>query len=236
MIIPVHIFILQQKPSTFLNHNFHTMEFFKWFVHLLKKSILTTVSFFVVITLGPLLFLIALPIYFCRLVVSLVAPCFNPSLGKMMDIRSTFFGPELTDGQESITANIVVTAIFEGGATTEDATKWFQKVLSTGRYPELAQYVTKWGGFYFWKKDKNFDLSNHIKYVGGDSVNENQLRDIEREMVKTKFEDKRSPWEYKVVKNFRPKDAKEGETYSVGLFKVHHGLAGMRASYILSLV
>lgn len=45
-------------------------------------------------------------------------------------------------------------------------------------------------------------------------------------MVASKFAPKRSPWEFKIVSNYQPSYAKDGETYSVGLFKVHHGLAG----------
>jgi len=212
------------------------------------NSICGLFSVLIVGLVGPIIFIVFLPIYFIRWAVSILAWCFRPDLGSMLNVRSAFFGPELVDGQESISANLVITYVFQGHLTTETVYGWFINLVKMRteegayKYPELRQFACKWLGFVFWKWDEDWDVKNYVKYISIDpksgaivegpllessrEIGPNELRDIEREMVKRKYGDKLSPWEFRIIHNYRPKEGKEGVPYSVGLFKVHHGLAG----------
>jgi len=97
---------------------------------------------------------------------------------------------------------------------------------------ESRSYLVHWGGYLFWKRDKNFNVYNHISYYKPPKVQTDMdqvnvpltYKDVDRiksEIFQNPFVKKKSPWEILIVRNYiSPK----GEHGTCCIFRFHHSL------------
>jgi hypothetical protein len=176
---------------------------------ILLEFLLQVLLSLALILFSPFILLISLPIFLCRLVVKFSAPIFRSDLGKMLQTRGQLFA---VDGMfTEPKCNILSSFVLEGDVDIEEVkAKLLGSVLERKtadglkpRYPEFMQYLVKWGGYFFWKDDKEFKLERHIKVMdtGGD-VTEEEMRAIGCTLLQNKWEEGHPLWECFMVKNY----------------------------------
>lgn len=193
--------------------------------------------------------LVSTPVFLYRwIVVKILAPYFNPSIGKAVTATGQFmaaeFIPETTYPKvvnPPPRCAIVVSAYAPGLVDLDELTE----VVTEGwltvkhgdtelKYPEFKQYIEKWMGFMFWKPDPDFSLLNHvhahkIPEAATAEECENILCTLTETLVWKRFTPKQSPWEIHLVQNYRntdmyPENEEDGGAMTVLICRVHHSM------------
>ncbi|CAG7729831.1 unnamed protein product [Allacma fusca] len=92
-------------------------------------------------------------------------------------------------------------------------------------FPEMQQYVISFGGYTFWKWDKNFQVKNHYRFLNPEPSSlewtELDLRKALSQLSSSPFKKDQSPWEAIVIRNYRLGPNSIG---SVIILRCHHVL------------
>jgi len=207
------------SPSTKANYNvikannekaFHTQGFvfIEWIFDLLFQLF----SFLVIFIFFPVLLLLILPFVTYRTIVKYCAKVFRKDLSDMLSPRSnTFAADRITKCPKS---NIVFSIILEGDLDLKRIQSDFTALVINNkqkdqkgkyRYQKLFQYIVNWGGYFFWKDDGAFDLSNHIKSLP-DNIGhtEKDLIALNQTYLGRKWPNKRPLWEFVLMPNYTP--------------------------------
>lgn len=190
-----------------------------------------------------LIAILSIPSYIYRfLITQVVAPFYKPDIGKAVSVNGNMIASEflkLRKGPDVPSrCSTVVNIVCDGNVEYDELlkavnTKWIRASRENGqlRYPEFQQYIDCWMGYMFFKKDKNFQLEDHI-YLhklnedGTEDEAENYLRNLIEELVNKPFPLKKSPWEIHLVNNYKNSelDCEVGRPLNVFVIRIHHGL------------
>jgi hypothetical protein len=180
-----------------------------WVAKVLLEFLFQVLLTLALILVSPIILILCLPIFMCRLVVKFSAPLLRPDLGKMLQTRGQLFAVDETFSEPK--CNIVLWMVVEGDVDMKEGKaklleSVLEKKMSDGqemRYPELKQYLVKWGGYFFWKEDKEFKLERHINVMDtGKDVGEEEVTSIAEALLQKKWEEGHPLWEGVVVKNY----------------------------------
>ena len=180
----------------------------------------------------PLLIGLCVPIYTIRYIVEIAAKLFRPDLCKILTTRSAVFAVD--DLYNQPRAPLLVFMILEGDIDVPEAQLNLYKKLVEAKNPdgtfvrpELTQYISKWMGFYFWKKDESFDITNHAHVYDGPMKSayytEERLYEIVNNLVTKPFPKHRSPWEFILFE--KCVDEAKGQQATGVCLLLHHSLA-----------
>ncbi|CAG7829861.1 unnamed protein product [Allacma fusca] len=166
---------------------------------------------FTILALPPTLLVLSL-VYLFRLFAFHTSHYFRPDLGKMLSTRSSIFGCDLI--YQRPLCSLVGKHVYHGTFDLEHVRSmidrnWVKARNLDGslRNPELAQGVTSWLGFYFWKPDESFNLNHHVSVIKtepDEMITDVKLNAIMSTMIAKPFERYRSPWEVFLVPNYVP--------------------------------
>ncbi|CAL8097250.1 unnamed protein product [Orchesella dallaii] len=157
---------------------------------------------------------------------------FRPDLGKLVQTRSAVIAA--TDNPYKDPNWILcVWLVLDGKLDFEQFRVNFYnnivlKKIRNGQLhsPEYQQYFSKWLGFMFWKWEEKFDIKDHMRYIFPDdidaTINEEDLRQLIKQLAWKPFQDKKSPWEFLFVPNYK-ENGKDYPDKSVLFLRVHHG-------------
>jgi hypothetical protein len=86
-------------------------------------------------------------------------------------------------------------------------------------YWKLSCFPVKWFGYWFWKRDKSFDIENHVEFVQ-DAVcsSEEKLPFLMRRLMRKSFQKHKPLWDITVVPNY------ERSTKALLVFRASHAL------------
>ena len=173
--------------------------------------------------------------------VIIIAKIFRPDLS---DIFAEPMGVNLSSEYiyRRPKSNVVVHYICDGQIQLEYFRRQFQQRIinccdphGNLKYRKLRQTWTQFCGFMFWKWDKNFDLSNHIRmydYTESEIAipspcTEEDLRRIAGNLVSRPYVKGRSPWEILIIPDYLYVDSEDGQVKlgSVYTLRIHHALA-----------
>ncbi|CAL8085192.1 unnamed protein product [Orchesella dallaii] len=209
-------------------------------ITLIKEGLILLHGLFVFLSL-LILILLFTPIYIYRWCVIKYVACFHKSkFGKPIGSLGSLFAIELLPNFPASKAPKCVVGskiIIDGHVTMQELeemfyVKWIGNKELTSRYPEATQYVEKFMGFVFWKKDPYFKIENHLKILSlkgsTEAEMEEELCHLSEELLNKPFPHKRSPWEAYVVHNYKNdgllKRSKTGEL-TLLILRMHHTFA-----------
>jgi len=205
--------------------------------------ILATLAF--TISLIPLVIFLFVPCFIYRKLVSLLAIVLKPRLGKMLCARSALAAIDELYTQPKCT--LLGVAVVEGDVDVERLRSDFQRRVISAKnskgeimYPEFQQYFSRWGGFLFWKWEKDFKIEDHVKVYEpsvSTEMGEMDVVNLRVQLIAKPYEKGISPWEFIVVKNYKPfnplmidydnnrKNIDSPKTpKSVLILRIHHGV------------
>jgi len=211
--------LTKMSPSSKANYNvikannekaFHSQGFvcIEW----LFNRLFQLLSSAFILIFFPLLILLTLPFVIYRTFVKYCAKVFRKDLSDMLSPRSnTFAADRITKCPKH---NIVFSIILEGDLDLKRIQSDFTTQVINNkqkdhngkyRYQKLFQYLVNWGGYFFWKDDKDFDLSNHIKsFPDNIEHTEKDLIALNQTYLGRKWPNKRPLWEFVLMPNYTP--------------------------------
>ncbi|CAG7820602.1 unnamed protein product [Allacma fusca] len=157
------------------------------------------------------------------------------------DLDSFVTGVDLSflsnDPQEAVSS--IVTSLIVNGNVTENRIRemYQERVLklkdSKGKlvYMKLSQFWTSFLGFAFWKTDKSFSLSNHVrKYDHEDAKlptpnDETSLKEVMAQLLTLPWNPNRSHWEALIVSKYK-RELGPGphDPYSLVIIRMDHSI------------
>ena len=179
--------------------------------------------------------IISVPLFIYRQLVVIAARIFRPDLANVVVSNQALLAHDTLHDEDKVTFNICTWHVFEDPLSVGNLRKLVQENLVTRRkadgtleFPEFQQYYEPFGGYLFWKWDRNFDVSNHVRYFerenGNDGViNEKELQKIISKLLTTRWPRNRSLWEILAINRYQP--TKEDKEKSVLIIRFHHSLA-----------
>ena len=220
----------------------------KEFIRIVNTLVFTCFIFIFFVLVSPLVIGVAL----FRFFVSKCLIHLNHRLSKILTSGAHIFAADDVSGNPNV--NVVIMLTFKGPISVEEVRDLFcQRILNlkTAKgdffYPELQQSYHRWLGFIFWKWDKNFNLTDHIRLYDHDDldwsnnvVDENDLLRIRPTLMKKGWKVNKSPWEFLLIPNFN--DAERAENFlgdsnevrveskvknkngTALIFRFHHGI------------
>lgn len=213
----------------------------KHFQKLFHNLILLFLGIFFFFAFVPIFTIVSFPFGMYRLFVhKVIAPCFQPDVGKPVTSLGTLFATEFlnADKTKPIRCAIVVNFVIQGKISYADAVRiveknWISPKLPNGqlRNPEYQQYISKWMGYMFWKQDKSFSIKNHIilhKLPEQATVSECNkfFCNLMETSLNKPFTPKQSPWELHLVQNYKnPELSQSEEKLTLFVFRLHHAMA-----------
>jgi len=189
---------------------FHTQSFvfIEWLFNFLFQLLLSLVIFI----FFPVSILLIFPFAIYRITVKYCAKVFRKDLSDMLSPRSNTFAADRITKCPKI--NIVFSIILEGDLdlkriqsdfTTQVINNKQKDQNGKYRYQKLFQYIVNWGGYFFWKDDNDFDLSNHIKSLPDNIEHtEKDLIALNQAYLGRKWPSKRPLWEFVLMPNYTP--------------------------------
>lgn len=191
-------------------------------------------------TLGLLLFVIAtFPVILFRQFINyIILPCFLRPKYQFTKIVCTGFGTAYAAEFLSTIANsrssrnvILVSNVIQGHMPFEECAERVNGGLVKAKriceksntlvkkFPEFTQYIDSWMGYMFWRKDKKFDINNHLNFhhIPNHVDLDEFCVDLFEKLTNKKFIKNRSPWEIHVVHG-----SKNGENVTAFITQVHH--------------
>jgi len=156
------------------------------------------------------------PIFVYRYLLSVLAPCFRPDLGRMLCLQSSFFArTKITVGirfglSGKLNVPHLVDQLSEGCILLKD------KESGDFVFPEFQQYFTTWLGYYFFRNEEKFEMSKHVKHLVLEK--DHNLEEEFTKVLNTPFLPSLSPWEFTFV------ETQETANRHYIWFKFHHAL------------
>ncbi|XP_035700540.1 putative diacyglycerol O-acyltransferase MT1809 [Folsomia candida] len=182
----------------------------------------------------PLLTPVLVPVLIYRYVLNKIGPILRPQLGAMVTSRGAIFSGDALFERKRPKVNIVIQCRLNGRLDIDQANKIAEeRILSARRddgslmYPELRQFPTTLGGFYFWEWDPTFDIWNHVKHhrieLGPDYCGDEDepLAKFHEQLLQAEWPERKPIWEIWVV------DVDKGSsspTRTTIFVKTHHSL------------
>lgn len=196
--------------------------------------------------LVPLTLLFIVPCLIYRELLSLYAKWWKPSLGKLLCGRSALAA--IDDIYTQPLCTLLGVAVCSGDIDVNhlkaDIVRRCVKCKDpkTGQllYPELQQYFSYFGGYLFWKWEKDFNIDDHVSVYEPSETREMSELDLINcrvELISKPYKKGVSPWEFVVMKNYHPRyplmiepdvkpedgDVSKGKK-SVLIMRIHHGV------------
>jgi hypothetical protein len=161
---------------------------------------------------------IALPLLLLWGIAILTAKC-KPSLGRPLSPQSVFFAVEDLYVKPGHTLTF---AFGFDGKVSKSQVEGRYKEMMEKQFPELKQYLSRWMGFYFWAKDPNFSLDDHLSCCD-DEVKTIEEWDRRRSaMVEKPFKEGKSLWEIVLYTNCSFKNSNGMKAACI--LRIHHSL------------
>ncbi|CAG7722871.1 unnamed protein product, partial [Allacma fusca] len=178
---------------------------------------------------------ILLAAFVYRALVALLWKSLRPNLDSFV---SEFDLSLLANIPDKAFSNFIMCFVVSGNISENRIREMFQERVinlkdSKGNliYKKLTQYWTTFLGFAFWKTDKSFTISNHVrKYDYEDATlptpcDENSLKEVIAQLLMLPWKRNTSNWEVLLVSEYRRKLKPENdEHYSLVLFRFDHAL------------
>ncbi|ODM90536.1 hypothetical protein Ocin01_16144 [Orchesella cincta] len=183
-----------------------------------------------------------------RKFVSFLAHQLESDLEKLVTTKGVLIGRDFADWYTKPSHSIVVIMKLKGKLDLEllkqhvlrtNVRKWNVKKERL-EYPELQQYCTLRFGYLFFKWDRKFGISNHVKLYKsreiheGTVVTDEKIHEIWEKVARRAFKPKVSPWECLLIQNYDPEGKihsveelerlPEEERHSVVVMRVHHSI------------
>jgi len=178
---------------------------------------------------SPFLFILWLFCYLYRCLLIQYTKSFKENYGEILNN----YGINLKDDFNSPhKLSITFCLSIDGSLTLERVTQLYKsnvieaKLQDKLRYPELAQYIVNFGGYWFWKSDLSFDIRNHIHEWKSCSHQGTQgIAQLHQNILNRKWDQTKSPWELILVQT-----TKDTKNPSCLLFlRMHHCMADARS-------
>ena len=188
---------------------------------------------FIISCTGALI--ISIPLLIYRQLVIITARIYNPDLTNIVAPQQQLLAHDRLHDEDKVTFNICTWQVLENPVCLNNLRKLVQKNLIAQRksggkleFPEFQQYFEQFGGYLFWKWDRDFDVSNHVRYFQNENgnngvTNEKDLQDIISNLLSTRWPRNRSLWEILVINRYQP--IKEDKEKSIIIIRFHHSLA-----------
>ncbi|CAG7834668.1 unnamed protein product [Allacma fusca] len=125
---------------------------------------------------------------------------------------SNWYGP--TD------PNIIQVSIVKGPLHPETVSRELRRNFQNPNLRRLQQFPVDFGGYYYWKAEKDFNISNHVKYLNPSVFLKQDLEILLGELIAEKWTGGKSPWEVLVINNYF-EDANIPKEYSVIILRAH---------------
>jgi len=181
-------------------------------IHSLLDFVFQLILSLLILILSPISIILSLPFLIIRNLVKFSARIFRKDFSSMIPIRSTLFAIDKITSSPK--CNIVVCVIAEGAVEMKTIRSIFYDRLfkslpkdseGNDRYQELYQYIVKWGGYFFWKTDENFNEDNHFKSLPDDKeYNEGDLKALAQSYVGRKWPSEKPTWEVLLIPKYSP--------------------------------
>jgi len=182
--------------------------FIEWFSDRLIQIIFSCL----LLILALIGILLVFPFSIYRICVKYCAKVFRKDLGDMLSPRSSTFAVDKITTSPKF--NVIFSIVLEGDLDLKNFRSEFESRVTKNnpkdskgndRYKKLFQYVVNWGGYFFWKDDKSFDLSNHINSLP-DNIGhtEKDLMALNQTYLGRKWPNKRPLWKFVLVPNYTP--------------------------------
>ena len=182
----------------------------KDFFRILKTSVFTCFIFAFFVLVSPLV----IGVILFRFFVSKCLIHLNNGVSKILTSGAHIFAADDVTGNPNV--NVIIMLTFKGPISVEEVRDLFhQRILDlkTAKgdffYPELQQSYHRWLGFIFWKWDKNFSVTDHIRLYDYDDldwtnneVDEGDLIRIRPTLMKKGWKENKSPWEFLLIPNY----------------------------------
>jgi len=166
-------------------------------------------------TVIPFVLLCLLPVLIYRWILSIVYPLLSRPTLKILSPLTSIYASE--DKETHVKMNILVEIQFGeqldyGGVLTAVSDRLINAKGSKGRalYPELTSYVHRFMGYYFWRKEANFQIEDHVQHVS-----QKPEFNLKEAFLQEAFDAEKSPWKMLVIGT---------ESDRRILFKFHHTL------------
>ncbi|CAL8104214.1 unnamed protein product [Orchesella dallaii] len=225
------------------------------FLLLLLFSLIVTIGYWAVVIV------VVVPSQIFRQLVSFVARQQDRDLGNLVTSKGALIARDFADWTTSPSHSITVLGKFKGKCDIKTTQQHVLRTLIHKRngendlwkYPELQQYCTLRLGYLFFKWDRKFDISNHVKLYKSEDiheetvVNDEKLHSIWERMTTRGYSPKTSPWEFILIENYDPHgkvcsiDELNGipdeERHCAWIFRAHHSVVdGVSIYRLISLL
>jgi hypothetical protein len=193
----------------------------------------------------PLILFFFVPCFLYRKIVSYLAILLKPRLGKLLCARSALAAIDELDTSPKCT--LLGVAVVEGDIDVDSLQKdVLRRVVNAKNskgefmYPEFQQYFSRWGGFLFWKWEKDFKIEDHVsvhEISETQKMSEMDVINIRIQLIAKPYKKGISPWEFVVVRNYHPvnplmidydnnrkNDDDPKSPKSVLIMRIHHGV------------
>ncbi|CAL8104194.1 unnamed protein product [Orchesella dallaii] len=213
-----------------------------------RSIILVIISPLVTVGYWAVVLFIGLPSQLIRKLVSFFAHQLDGDLEKLVTNKGVLIGRDFSEWDTKPSHSIVVVLKAKGKCDPEllkhhvlrtNVRKWDVKKERL-EYPELQQYCTLRLGYLFFKWDRKFDISNHVKLYKsreiheGTVVTDERVQEIWEKVTRRAYKPKTSPWEILIIQNYDPngkiknieelEKLPEDERHSVFILRMHHSL------------
>ena len=185
--------------------------------------------------------LVSLLLYFYRILHRMAAKIFRSDLKGILPPLNHIFTHN--GWEDSPTFNVCIVLIFEGELSVENLREKFNAdVLSSKKsngeleYSELRKYWTRFGSYFFWKEEENFDIKRHIRPFDyqlpvkcSDTkdaiITDEGLQIIFAKLLNEPWSRGQSPWEWLVLQNYSSDGESISETgRTATIFRINHAL------------
>ncbi|CAG7818774.1 unnamed protein product, partial [Allacma fusca] len=183
--------------------------------HVMRLIIFATAQTVVYLFLVPII--LATITY--RTYVAVVSKLFRPDLDSFVTGLDTSF---LGNTPEESSTNVICCLVVNGNISEYRIREMFEERViklkdSKGDfvYKKLSQYWVRFYGYSFWKTDKSFNLSNHVRNYDYDNVitekptDEDKLKKAIEDILRTPWKSYQSHWELLVQYPFNRKSSSE---------------------------
>jgi hypothetical protein len=168
----------------------------------------------------PFILIPLLPFFLYRFIISFLYPLFSRKILKILPPSTSIYATQ--DAGIHVKSNILIQVTFQEQMTYEEILEAVSKriieaVDARGRilYPEFTHKVIPWGGYYFWKKERNFQIRDHIEAISAGDLESGFKESFLNELMNPE----QSPWKMILVEG-----ARNVSGGGVLLFKYHHTL------------
>lgn len=173
--------------------------------------------------------LVFIPFYIYRLIIILIVKAFNfGNIYRPLNPFCSLLVDDFTKNPHNLTLQSILQLDPESQINLQDIQEIFRinvllrKTKSTNqlRYPELRQYQYKFCGVWFWRPDKNFQVTHHIFEDSFPLSTNSDINKIHQHFIYQTFHPNRSPWTLALIR--APK-------HTSLILRMHHSLADAKS-------